>query len=181
MIDFELGVKLRTIEVEDLSWIRKWRNHPDIWRWTRQNDLLSESSHCTWFDRQATDPSIEMYMMVSAQLCEPIGVCGLTSIDRRNQNAEFSLYIGPEHHGQGLGILGLKTLFYHGFKNMGLRSIWGETFENNPARKMFTEVGMKEDGRRREFYWKDGRYWDAIMISVLSTEFISKHGDRSCF
>ena len=180
MIDFGLGVALKPLE---FSYdFQKWRNDPKIWRWTRQNDLISENHHRDWFDAQAKDPSIKMYAITEPRHDSPIlGVCGLTSINYLNRNAEFSLYIAPGKQKSGYGRPALLTLLFHGFKNMNLHLIWGETFENNHAQRVFSEIGMVNEGRRRQFYFKDGKYWDAILFSITGPEFLKRHGDRSCF
>lgn len=185
MINFGEGVYLTVLEPSDLY--RFWRNDPSIWRWTRQNDLISKAAHGRWFEQQDADPSIRMYSISLGPSedvydDEPvIGVCGLTSINLQNRNAEFSLYLGPSYQGKKLSKPALKTLFFHGFKNLGLKSIWGETFANNHAQMIFRDIGMKKDGIRRQFYWKDGEYWDAIIYSILAEEFFSIHGRKSCF
>lgn len=102
----------------------------------------------------------------------PIGVCGLTSIDMEARKAEFSLYIGPEHQGKGYGSEALKLLLYHGFLNLGLNQIWGETFDKNPAAKMFEELGFKKDGTRRQFYMKSGKLIDCHLYSILRDEWV---------
>lgn len=176
MIDFGFGVHLRALN--ENSFVNEWRNNPKIWRWTRQNDLILHASQKDWFERIAKDQSIKMYGIWADAM---VGVCGLTSINWQNRNAEFSLYIAPTFQKTGLSKPSLKTLFFHGFQNMGLRSIWGETFENNHAQYIFEAIGMRRDGLRRQFYWKDGRHWDAILYSVLNDEWFERHGVRSCF
>lgn len=177
MIDFGEGVSLDALDSSDLY--RMWRNDPNIWRWTRQNDLISKTSHEKWFEVQSKDPAIRMYRILAD--LDPVGVCGLTSINWQNRNAEFSLYVAPCFHGKGFSKKALRTLFHHGFKNLGLKSIWGETFENNHAHGIFEGLGMKMDGVRRQFYWKDGQFWDATLFSILDEEFFEKHGRKSCF
>lgn len=177
MIDFGCGIQLFSMTNHGDAMV--WRNDPKIWRWTRQNDLISYEDHQNWFDRQSRDPSIKMYRIFRGPAW--IGVAGFTSIDLHNRRAEFSLYIEPKSQGNGYSKPALKTLFYHGFKNMGLRSIWGETFEDNPAQKIFRDIGMHEDGKRRQFYYKDGEFCDAILFSILSEEFLACHGEATCF
>lgn len=101
-----------------------------------------------------------------------VGVCGLTSIDWINRRAEFSLYLGPEHQGQGLGEAALRALCAHGFNVLNLNCIWGEAFDGNPAIKMFERVGFKEEGRRRQFYYREGKYIDAVLFSLLRSEYV---------
>lgn len=183
MINFGEGIVLHALEASDTY--RMWRNDPQIWQWTRQNDLISKEAHGRWFESQGRDPSIKMYSIwLGGQYGEQdsvIGVCGLTSVNWQNRNAEFSLYLAPQFHGQKLSKPALKTLLYHGFQNLGLKSIWGETFQNNRAQVVFRALGMREDGIRRQFYWKDGQYWDAILFSILDEEFFGQHGRKSCF
>lgn len=137
-------------------------------RWCRQNDLISDVDQAGWYDRQSRDPMIKMYAVLDSDTL--IGVAGFTSIDRVNSHAEFSLYIAPDKHTQGYGRKALKTLLSHGFYNLGLNVIWGECLEGNRALNLFTELGMKQEGTRRKFYFKDGRLWDAHLISMTFEE-----------
>jgi RimJ/RimL family protein N-acetyltransferase len=112
-----------------------------------------------------------MYEIRNPESLTPLGVCGLTSIDLYNRHAEFSLYIAPQLQGDGLGTRALKTLLAYGFKTLGLNSIWGETFQGNHALKMFEQMGFKIEGSRRDFYFRDGKYIDAVLVSMQASEF----------
>jgi len=172
-----ITLDLAPIARADLPQLLEWRNDYRIWAWTRQNDLLNEVEHAEWFERQAKDPTIRMYKLVlkAGGATNMVGVCGLTSIDYRNSRAEFSLFVAPFWHRKGIGRNGLQTLFTHGFTNLGLRTIWGETFDKNPAAKMFESLGMVKEGTRRGFYWKDGNYVDAHLYSVTREEFSGRN------
>ena len=163
-----LRVNLNSLDRDCLSQIRRWRNCPSIMRWTRQNDLLNEIQHEAWFNKQALDPSIKMYGIFEDH--ELIGVCGLTSINLINRNAEFSIYLSPEFHGYGLGKEALYLLCKHGFDSYPLHIIWGESFDGNPAMKTFEQLGFVKDGIRREFYYRDGEMIDAHLYSVKKEE-----------
>jgi diamine N-acetyltransferase len=170
MIDFGFGVELRTIDAKDSQDLRYWRNQYPVWRHCRQSDLISETHHGNWMEWQAKDPNTRMYAIYSDGAL--VGVCGLTSIDWLVRKAEFSLYIGPEHQGQHLSTKALRTLFSHGFQNMNLNLIWGESF-NPKALRVFEKIGMKTEGVRRDFYFKEGRYLDATLISIRRDEWSS--------
>ena len=169
MIDFGYGIQLRPFNKQDLTMAFQWRNDSRIWRWTRQSDLINWEDHLKWFGSIENNPKIKMYMICDEE--GSIGVCGLTSIDMIHRHAEFSLYIDPDKHRRGFATQSLKTLLAHGFENLGLKSIWGETFEDNPAQFLFKKIGMKEEGVRREFYFKQGLYWDAILFSMLDADY----------
>lgn len=172
----EIAIELGPLDSTDAGLLRTWRNDYRIWRWTRQNDLISDAAQVRWFNRQSEDPTIKMWkvQVISKDgeklKATPVGVCGLTSIDFQHSRAEFSLYIAPALHGRGLGRRALCVLLEHGFTNLGLNLIWGETFDGNPAAQMFEKVGMVKEGTRRGFYWKDGKRTDAHLYSITREE-----------
>jgi UDP-4-amino-4,6-dideoxy-N-acetyl-beta-L-altrosamine N-acetyltransferase len=173
LIDFGYGVRLTTLESEHLESARVWRNNEKIRKWCRQTDIISLFDQYNWYNRMRADSSIKMYVIETEKgrsKFMPIGVCGLTSIDTHNRRAEFSLYIAPEYQRQGHSKAALKTLLKHGFNNLNLNLIWGETFDGNPAAKMFEQLGFVKEGTRREFYFKEGRYIDAHLYSVKREE-----------
>jgi RimJ/RimL family protein N-acetyltransferase len=174
MINFGYEIDLTAIEEEDLPQMRAWRNNYLVRKWCRQYSQIGPLNQRKWFEWQAHDPSVEMLAMrVGGML---VGICGLTDVDLINRRAEFSLYIGPEFRRQGYARKGLVTLFHHGFRNMNLHSIWGETFEGNPAHRLFQEL-LKKDGIRRDFYFRDGRYINCTLYSVRASEFLSAFPD----
>ena len=150
----------------------KWRNNPAIYKWCRQNDVLHPEMHKRWYENQYVDKTMSMYMIENGSEA-PVGVCGLTSIDLINSRAEFSLYIGPEHHKQGYGEAALRELLKKGFLTFGLNSIWGESFDGNPAVTMFERVGFKHEGTRRDFYMREGKFINVHLFSILRSEYES--------
>ncbi len=135
--------------------------------------MISDVEQEEWFRKQAVDPTIAMYKIIQTVISGPdkgsssaIGVCGFTSIDRWHRRAEFSFYIAAPFHGRGFGQLGMELLLIHGFTNHGFHQIWGEVFQGNPALPLFLDLGFETNGIRPDFYWKDGKFIDATMISI---------------
>lgn len=169
MISFGLGVHLTTIEEEDLSAMRKARNDFSTWKWARQPALISERAHRDWYEWQAKDPNTKMYA-IRNQNDQFVGVCGFSGIDWLNQRGEFSIYIRAEHRSNRYATSALRTLFTHGFRDLNFHLIWGETFDGNIALEVFKKIGMQHDGLRRDFYFKDGKFLDAHLVSVKRDE-----------
>ena len=147
----------------------EWRNHPDIFKWCRQFTLLSRDQHEAWMKSLPGRPDVKMFGVFTSGAY--VGVCGLTGIDRVNQRAEFSLYIGPEFQGKGYGKDALYTLLRHGFEDMNLFRIWGETFDGNPAFSMFKNLGMVYEGTQRKSYFRNGKFIDSHLVGMLREEF----------
>lgn len=179
MIDYGLGVTLRAIDEIPLEILREWRNDYRIWRYCRQNDIISKFRQNEWKEKIIGDPSIQMYSIFDCNN-QGIGVCGLTGLDLVNRHAEFSLYIAPTFQGQGNGKNALKTLISHGFNTYGLEVIWGESFDHNPATKIFTDIEMKQEGTRRHFYFREGGFIDAHLFSILRSEWEKSEKFNDC-
>lgn len=159
----------------------RWRNDPRVYQWCRQNDILHYRDHEDWFDRQRTDKTMSMYFIWEDEdsVPRPLGVCGLTSIDHVNSRAEFSLYIDPEMQGCGFGEAALRALLNKAFFTYNLNLVWGESFTGNPAMNMFRRIGFKDEGVRRAYYFRDGKYVDAHLFSILRSEYVASYRDRS--
>jgi RimJ/RimL family protein N-acetyltransferase len=162
--------------------IRLIRNQPVIKDWCRQHTLISDASQESWYQRIESDPTIKMFSIFSSadksyEASAMVGVCGLTDINLIHRRAEFSLYIFPHHWRKGYAFDALQTLFRHAFDDWNLNSIWGETFDGNPALSLFTDkLGMVYEGTRRQFYFKKGNYIDAHIVSITKKEFYDRTG-----
>jgi len=174
MINYGFGCELGPLDRVYMNRIRHWRNDERVWKWCRQFTVLNEHEHERWFDAQAMDRSIKMYAVHRANPASSgdtmCGVTGLTSIDPVNRRAEFSLYIAPDTQKKGLGRSALATLLTHGFQDLGLNLIWGETFEGNHAARMFSEMGFVKEGTRRQFYFRNGGFVGAHLFSITGEE-----------
>lgn len=171
------------------------RNQYEIRRWCRQYTLISSTEQAAWFERISKDKTVKMFgvgtkppppgkggatddgggpIILARARSEydltPIGVCGLTSIDHVNQKAEFSLYIVPEQQNKGYGKEALSLLVEHGFRDFNLNRIWGETYDGNPAIKMFEALGFKKEGTLRQSYFREGRFIDSHIYAKIRGE-----------
>lgn len=173
-------VRLERLKDSNKELYFNMRNDPTVFEWCRQYEPLSWPEHCQWYDSLKDRDDVRMYEITAfgdngAMLV--VGVCGLTSIDHINSRAEFSLYIGSHGRGCSYGKAALKALLRHGFDVLNLNLIWGESFDENPAMKIFKELGMQKEGSRRNFYYRNGGYIDAHLFSITRDEFHSKFGN----
>lgn len=151
-----------------------WRNDENVWRWCRQNHIITERQQEKWEDDIESDPTVQMLVIVN-DIGSALGVCGLTSINYHHRTAEFSLYIAPEYQGKGFGKTALIKLLDYGFNRLNLYCIWGEVMENNPALKMFEDLGFTIGGKLRSRYFKDRHYVDSYAIDILAEEFNERY------
>ena len=180
MIDYGYGVQLDVLQSEAMdNPIRRWRNEYKVRRVCRQVGLVEEKQQVKWFESQSFDPSVNMFLvLIKAKDAAPsrvVGVAGLTNMHSVHRNAELSLYIAPsEQDGvpPNTGKAIIKTLCSYAFEEMNLNRVFGESFAFNTVAVLnLKDCGFKNEGVLRQTYYKDGKYTDSIIQSLLRTEY----------
>lgn len=172
MIDYGYGVKLDTIDkVADDA--RGWRNEPEIYDWCRQVGLIDEKHHEGWLNSVMGSQRDQMFSIVAGK--NYVGVCGLTSISFIHRTAELSYYCAVSHQqevGRDFGKSVLKTLCAYAFNGLGMNRVWGDSFEGNiVALSNLSDLGFKRDGILRQSYYKNGKYINSVVQSLLRSEY----------
>jgi RimJ/RimL family protein N-acetyltransferase len=79
--------------------------------------------------------------------------------------------------GHGLGTEATQLMLDHAFGTLGLHRIALTVFEfNERAIRAYVRCGFVVEGRARESIWRDGRWWDELAMSVLSSEWHERRG-----
>lgn len=179
MIDFGYGIQLDTLEKAQMA--REWRNVKEIYQNCRQVGLISERHHQRWMESGDTETMFSVivpdYDLARRNegyvLC--IGVAGLTNVHAIHGSAEISLYIAEDYHGiaaPGTAKHIIKTLIAHAFENMNLNRVFGDTFVTNTVELLnLQELGFITEGTLRQAYYKNGRYIDSVIQSILRSDY----------
>ena len=106
-----------------------------------------------------------------------IGYCGICNISTLNNSAEYFILIGDDSYwGRGFGTSAGHAVLQYGFQILKLNRIWLTVSEtNNSAIRSYTKLGYMEEGLMREACYRDGKYHDKIVMSILSNEWHNKN------
>ena len=187
-------VTLDVIDVDNIEWMRAQRNQPEMRQYFREWKDISKDQQAKWYASRGnnSDPN-HVYFQIAVReelkgtlsyarqhsIPDIIGCCGLHYVDWRLRSAEFGIFLSQDVRGQGFGKDALTVLFDYGFREMNLHKIWAEVYDNNQAINTYTKgLGMKQDGLLRDNYFKNGKYGNSIMLSVLEDEWFEAHGGR---
>ncbi|KAK3047932.1 hypothetical protein LTR09_010757 [Extremus antarcticus] len=91
----------------------------------------------------------------------PIGWIVLMADDPRfvhHRKSEIGINIVKPYQGQGIEIGGF------GY--------------NTGALRLYEKLGFKMEGRKRDFFWHDGAYWDLVGLSMLEEEWRELYGKQ---
>lgn len=172
-------VRLRSIEREDLPRFVAWLNDPEVRENLLMQNPLSQAMEENWFESMLKLPVEEHPLMIEVRQDEawaPIGDCSLFRIHWPIRSAEVGIFIGEKLlWNQGYGTEAMRLLLRHGFETYNLNRIYLRVFETNPrAVRSYEKAGFTLEGRERQAMYKDGRYIDVLLMSILRGEWLEQ-------
>ncbi len=177
-------VNLVAVEKEDLQDFQKWRNNPDFRKHFREYRDLSMPHQERWFEEKVLrDPSTLMFSIKESKTQELLGCAGLCYINWVHRHADLSCYIGWKNtyiDDHGYAEDSCETLFRYAFDELGLNKVWTEIYSfDAPKLRLYTQLGMKQDGLLRENYWYEGKWWDSRIMSLLASDYRARKSATS--
>jgi len=172
-------VLLREYRRDDLPAYRRWLADGRVteylemgWRPTRDSDLEA------WWKLADESSDNVVFAMAEAKSDRLVGVCGLYAISWTARRAQFNILIGePDAWDKGFGTEALALLIDYGFDVLNLNSIQlGVNADNKRAIRSYEKAGFVVEGTRRQFVYRNGRYYDSVMMSVLRSDRRKKKG-----
>ena len=81
--------------------------------------------------------------------------------------------------GQGYGTEAMQLLLEHAFNTLNLNRVDLHVYDDNQrAIEMYKRVGFVEEGRLRDYHFREGKYFDTLIMSILRDEWIEGRRGR---
>ena len=168
--------KLRELENKDLALINSWRNDPELIRqlgapFRYINPRVDEE----WFEHYMATRSKNVRCAIVNETDDVLyGLVSLTNIDALNRSAELHLMIGEGRtRGKGIGTFAVGEILHHAFYNLNLRRIELTCVETNSiSPRLYVKFGFKKEGVKRKAVYKEGKYIDLHIYSLLKDEYV---------
>lgn len=173
-------VRLRAVERDDLPLFVEWLNDPEVTQGLTIYLPLSFAHEEKWFDNMLNRPMDEHPMVIEVLQGDgwrPIGNCGFHNLDWRCKSAEVGIFIGEKSMwNQGFGTEAMRLLLKHGFETLNLNRIALDVYDTNTrAIHSYEKAGFQLEGRKRQAMFKAGQYVDILFMSILRSEWQSRH------
>lgn len=168
---------LRAINEEDVDTIRHWGDDYQVTRYLSRGLFPSNLELAKEQYRQMVRASNEVEMLiVDEKTGLPIGITGIHSINWVARSAEFRILMGKkEFWGKGIGSSVAQLLTAYGFQKLNLNKVWlGVADANKRAYHSYVKAGYKKEGVLRQEVYRNGKYYDAVRMSILRNEYNNK-------
>lgn len=173
-------IMLREYKKDDLTYIRKWVNDPKTTENLSGLFVFPHTMNATekFLNERLEDNSADYkgFIIAHIETEEYIGQIDLFDIDWVNRAATLGIIIGDdEDRGRGYGSEAIMLLEEFVFNRMNLNRLeLGLREYNTNGYKCYLKCGFKEEGRKRQDFFIDGRYTDSIIMSILKSEYASR-------
>lgn len=168
------SVGIRAIEEDDLILLRDWRNIAEFRENFREFRELNMKMQKDWFEHITKSPDNLMFTIVRLKDNKPIGACGLVYINWIVRSADISFYIGEKKYyidSKGYADDAVKIIIKYAFGELNLNKLWTEVYEFDRKKiSFFEKYKFKKDAILRDNCFKDGKYWNSYIYSLLRRE-----------
>lgn len=151
-----------------------WLNDPDIIKFLDDFECkLTLKKIKEIYPLHNIDTKNMLFTIIEKKTKQPIGICGLQKIDNNKKNAFLRIIIGDKKYWNGITALeSEKFLLKFAFNKLKLNKVYSIINVNNKGQIQIIErLGMKKDGISRNHFIQNGKYIDASLYSILSSEF----------
>ncbi len=175
----ENKIRIRPIERNDLPAFVEWLSDPQVRENLGIHNPLSMAREERWFEHVLEGPEDEHPYVIEFKedgKWRMIGNLALFGINTLDRSAEIGIVIGDKASwNKGYGCEAMKLMVGRGFNDLGLHRIFLRVFETNPRGiRCYEKAGFVHEGRLREAVWKNGKFLDVLIMSVLQTEWKEK-------
>ncbi len=151
----------------------RWMNDPDITATLEFNLGFSRKREEAFFDRIESQNDTDFTWAILDRSDQHIGFIGLHAINWRHCAGTGGILIGERSAwGQGHATDAVRVRTRFAFAQLGLHRINGHTF--NPAMKrVYEKCGYRQEGTARKMFWRDGRWYDVSLFSILEEDWLA--------
>jgi RimJ/RimL family protein N-acetyltransferase len=166
------NVVLRPPEKEDVPVIVPWVNDQEVTRGTRHYRPMTVACEEKWLAQVAESETSLVLGIVPRGTGQMIGLTGLHQMDFRCRKTEFGILIGArEEWGKGYATEATRLMVEHAFQTLNFNRVMLHVYEfNERAIGIYERIGFRREGRLRQDFYRDGRYWDTLVMGLLRAE-----------
>jgi RimJ/RimL family protein N-acetyltransferase len=166
-------VTLRTIEEEDLHFLRDTINDPAVRRYLARQGPYNMTQERAFFEEVIADD--ETLNLLVCRDGERAGTVGLRTLSSTDGSSEIGLFLAEAFWGEGVGTAAARLVTDHAFRERGRHRVVARVIEGNEgSRALFETLGYRHEATMREAAFHDGEYVDMHWYAILQEEWLSE-------
>ena len=171
-------INLKPLEKNNVTFFYKWINDKEVIKFSLSlfHKINSKHEIDKWFLKLINNKNnlqLGIYLKSDNTF---IGYAGICDISKTNKSGEYFIFIGDkEYWGKGISTQVTKEILRIGFNEMRLNRIMLTVYKQNiGGLKSYKKAGFIEEGILRDASYRNNKYHDKIVMSVLKPEWKEK-------
>ena len=167
------SIFLRALEPEDLEFLYRLENDPEVWEISGTQKPYSKST----LKKYLKNAHLDIYEIKQLRLCickikggELIGLIDLFDFDPKNRRAGVGLVIAEKaNRNQGLGRDALSVLCDYAFGHLNLHQLYANILEDNlPSIHLFKQEGFKLVGSKEDWIRTGNGFKNEVLFQKIN-------------
>ena len=156
--------------------LREIRNQPSVRRCMFTDHVISETEHEEWLRRLETDYAKQVKVIFEDD--KVIGALAWENVSYVNKTCSWAYYLDEASRGKGIGLHCARYALRWAFDSLGMEKVnAGVLAFNGASWKNDLKIGMREEGRVRSMYVRDGARVDVVLLGITWEEWgMTQHG-----
>jgi UDP-4-amino-4,6-dideoxy-N-acetyl-beta-L-altrosamine N-acetyltransferase len=157
---------------EVLERVRQMRNQESVRKAMFTDHEISPTEHAAWLERLPADESRRVRVVFLDGFA--VGVVALEKINWTHKTCGWAYYLDEAVRGRGVGLTTAKHALSWAFDELLMEKLNGEALAfNETSWGIDLKLGMKEEGRIRSAYVKDGKRVDVVLVGMTRDEWLA--------
>lgn len=165
-------IGFRCVERSDLELIRNEHNAEPVLLMLRDPTIVTETMQERWFQSISTNRNNTVFVIFHKSPEKVIGVWKLQNLDDVNRCTEMGMDIFTGFRSKGFGLKSFHMIFKYLFESLNVHTVYAKVGEyNSISLAAAQKAGFRITGRVRESLFRQGKYWDNIMLDITLDEY----------
>lgn len=175
------NIYLRMPELSDMEEIYELANNEENRNFLNLFRPMSKTDEESWV-RKCTERAANLnafsFVIVEKKTNNIVGTCGIDHIDMIARNGTIGILLREKFQNKGFGPEAITLLLKYGFMTLNLNLIEiGALSNNERAIHVYKDkLKFKEEARLRERKYKNGKYYDVLILSMTKKEYEQLYG-----
>ena len=172
-------IELKPLTEENISPFYSWLRDKETIKYSLSTfqKIDSDEDIKSWYSsvlQNQKDFTVGIFLSLDGTLIGYTGICNISTI---NNYGEFFIFIGDKDQWRkGIGTITTERVVQFGFEKLNLNRIMLTVSEPNfGGVRAYEKAGFKIEGKLRQSCFRDGKYHDKIIMSILKEEFNKKY------
>lgn len=165
------GIGLRLVEESDLKATASLRNDWSTWSQLGDARPVKAGRQEAWL-ASVNASADKMYFIAEDAPGVMAGLVRMDEYDVFNRSIRVGTDVVCARRGQGLGKRIFSVILKYCFHHLGVHRVWLAVLRTNKiAMKLYRSAGFKVEGRYREAVFRDGKWVDYVLMSIVESEY----------